>query len=219
MTPSMETISSVKNAPRRIPHRTLQGLVSVLLLTGCTALSTPEVVSQNIYLLEAQPAIQPAPVRRNLVLAISTPRARPGFDTPQIAYVQKPHELNYFVTSRWAAAPARMLEPLLLQALGQAESFRAVVPAAGAVPADVILDVELIRLQHNFQSRPSHVQLALRAQLIDVRGNRVLAVKHFDETVNAASDDAYGGVTAANRLVQRVLGQLADFCISESVVQ
>ena len=47
MTPSMETISSVKNAPRRIPHRTLQGMVSVLLLTGCTALSTPEVVSRS----------------------------------------------------------------------------------------------------------------------------------------------------------------------------
>lgn len=219
MTPSMETISSVKKAPWRIPHRTLQGLVSVLLLTGCTALSTPEVVSQNIYVLEAQPAIKAVPVRRNMVLAVSAPRSRPGFDSPQIAYVQQPHELNYFVTSRWAAAPARMLEPLLLQTLGQTESFQAVVPTAGTVAADVVLDVELVKLQHDFQTRPSQVQLVLRAQLIDVRGKRVLAVKQFDETENAASDDAYGGVTAANRLVQRVLGRLADFCISESVVQ
>ncbi len=201
------------------PRRTLYGLASVLLLAGCTSLSAPEAVSQNTYVLEAQPAISPAPVRRNLVLAVSAPRSRPGFDTPQIAYVQQPHELNYFVTSRWAAAPARMLEPLLLQALGQTESFRAVVSTAGTVPADVILDVELIRLQHDFQARPSRVQLVLRAQLIDVRSKRVLAVKQFDQTENAASDDAYGGVTAANRLVERVLGQIADFCVSESVVQ
>lgn len=206
---------SGNNSTRRTPY----GLAAVLLLAGCTGLPAPETVSPNIYVLEAQPAIKVAPTRRNLVLAISTPRSRPGFDTPQIAYVKQPHELNYFVTSRWAAPPVRMLEPLLLQALGQTESFRAVVPTAGAVPADVILDVELIRLQHNFQTRPSRVQLALRAQLIDVRGKRVLAVKQFDETENAASDDAYGGVTAANRLVQRVLDQLADFCISESVVQ
>jgi cholesterol transport system auxiliary component len=176
------------------------------------------VVSQNVYVLEAQPAIKSAPVRRNLVLAISTPRSRPGFDTAQIAYMKQPHELNYFVTSRWAAPPARMLEPLLLQALGQTESFRAVVPTAGAVPADVVLDIELIHLRHNFEMKPSRVQRALRAPLIDVRGKRVLAVKQFDEAENAGSDDPYGGVTAANRLVQRVLDQVAGFCISESAI-
>jgi cholesterol transport system auxiliary component len=206
---------SGNSSPRRAPY----GLAAVLLLAGCTGLPAPETVSPNIYVLEAQPAIKVAPARRNLVLAISTPRARPGFDTAQIAYVKQAHELNYFVTSRWAAPPARMLEPLLLQALGQTESFRAVVPTAGAVAADVVLDVELVKLQHNFQTRPSQAQLTLRAQLIDVHGKRALAVKQFDETENAASDDAYGGVTAANRLVQRVLGQLADFCISESAVQ
>lgn len=112
-----------------------------------------------------------------------------------------------------------MLEPLLLQALRQTESFRSIVQIAGAVPADVILEIELIRLQQNFEVRPSRVQLTLQAQLIDVRGKRVLAVKQFDESENASSDDAYGGVTAANRLVPRVLVQLAEFCINESVLQ
>ena len=112
-----------------------------------------------------------------------------------------------------------MLEPLLLQALEQTGGFRAVVQAAGAVPADVILDIELIRLQHNFDTRPSRVQLALRAQLIDVRGKRVLAARLFDESEKAGSDDVYGGVSAANRLVQRVLEQLSGFAVSESALQ
>jgi len=51
-----------------------------------------------------------------------------------------------------------------------------------------------------------------------VRGQRVLAVKQFDESENAVSDNAYGGVTAANRAVQRMLEQLADFCVNESVI-
>ena len=218
MTASMSTMIAT-SAHRRTLCRAFQMLTPILLLTGCTSLSAPQVTSQNIYVLEAQPAIKPAQAKRNLVLAVSAPQTRPGFDTPQIAYVQQPHELNYFVTSRWAATPANMLEPLLLQALEQTQSFRAIVQTAGAVPADVILGIELIRLQHNFGTRPSRVQLTLKAQLIDVRGKRVLAVKQFDETENAASDDAYGGVTAANRLVQRVLGQVADFCISESAIQ
>jgi len=218
MIPSMETSNFMK-APRNFSCRVLHVLPLILLLAGCASMSTPQAVSQNIYVLETLPAIHSAQVKRNLVLAVSPPRARPGFDTNQIAYVKQPHKLNYFVTSRWAATPARMLEPLLLQALGQSGSFRSIVQIAGAVPADVILEIELIRLQQNFEMKPSRVQLTLRAQLIDVRGARVLAVKQFDESEEADSEDAYGGVIAANRLVPRVLGKLAYFCVSESVIQ
>jgi len=218
MTLSLRTMT-VTNAYWQIAWRTFQALTSVLLLVGCTAFPTPQVASQTTYVLEAQLATKPAPLKRNLVLAVSEPQTRPGFDTPQMAYVQQPHELNYFVTSRWADTPARMLEPLLIQAMEQADSFRAVVQRPGAVPADIRLDTELIRLQQDFVTRPSRVQLTLRAQLIDVRGQKVLAVKQFDESENAASDNAYGGVTAANRAVQRMLDQLADFCVNESVIQ
>jgi cholesterol transport system auxiliary component len=218
MTVSMDTMT-VTNPYWRASFRAFQVLASVLLLAGCTGFSAPQMVNETVYVLEAQRATKPADVKRSLVLAISEPQARPGFDTAQMAYMQQPHELNYFVTSRWADTPARMLEPLLVQAMEQTGSFRAVVPIAGAIPADVRLDTELIRLQHDFTTRPSRVQLALRAQLTDVRGHRVLAVKQFDESENAASDNAYGGVTAANRALQRMLDQLAEFCASASVLQ
>jgi len=195
----------------------LQVLVPFLLLAACSVLPAPKVVSQNIYVLEAGPVIPAAQAKRDLVLAVSVPRALPGFDTPQMAYVQQPYELNYFVTSRWADTPARMLEPIIAQAMLQTQSFRAVVQPSGAIPADVRLDVELVRLQQDFTTRPSRVQLTLRAQLIDVRGRRLLAAQQFDEQETAASDDAYGGVAAANRLLQRVLGKLAEFCVNASV--
>ena len=96
-------------------------------------------------------------------------------------------------------------------------SFRAVVHTSSAVPANVRLDTELIRLQQDFSTQPSKIQFTLRAQLIDVTDKRVLAVNVFDDSENAASDDAYGGVVAANLMLQRVLSQLADFCVNESV--
>jgi len=208
------------NRHKRILCRTLQALVSVMLLAGCTGLpSAPQVESTNTYVLDAQPVIKAAQVKRDRVLAVSPPRARPGFDTPRMAYLRQPHELDYFAANQWADTPARMLEPLLAQVLEQTGSFRAVVQTSGVIPADVRLDTELIRLQHDFSTRPSRVQLTLRAQLIDVRSKRVLAVKLFDEAENAASDDAYGGVTAANRALQRVLAQLADFCVDAAVSQ
>lgn len=52
--------------------------------------------------------------------------------------------------------------------------------------------------------------------LIDARPKRVLASQLFDESENAPTDDAYGGVTAANAALQRVLEQVAAFCVVES---
>lgn len=206
------------NGIRRMSCQAIKLLAPLLLLAACTSLPEPKGVSPNIYMLEAGPAIPAAQVKRDLVLSVSVPRALPGFDTPQMAYVQQPYELNYFVTSRWADTPAHMLEPLIAQAMLQTQSFRAVVQTAGAIPADVRLAVQLVRLQQDFTTRPSRERLTLRAQLIDVRGGRLLAAQQFDEYENAASEDAYGGVTAANRLVQRVLVKLAEFCVNASVL-
>jgi len=204
------------NRPTLIFHRIFLPLAFSMLLVGCTGFQAPKVDSTHLYVLDARPAIKTSQIKRDFVLAVGVPRAHPGFDTPQIAYLRQPHELNYFVTSRWADTPSRMVWPLLAQALEQAGSFRAVVLSPSPVTANIRLDTELLRLQQNFGTQPSRIQLTLRAQLIDVVNKKVIAVKLFDETENAPSDDAYGGVIAANLALQRVLDQLADFCINES---
>lgn len=218
MTLTLYTMT-VSGPLRKAPCRVSRLLIPILLLAGCTGLPTPQAASQTIYVFEAQHETKPAQHKRNLVLAISSPEARPGFDTPEMVYVQKLHELNYFVASRWADTPAHMLEPLLMQAMEQNGGFRAVVQATDSVPADIRLDTELVRLQQDFMTQPSQIQISLRVQLIDVRGQRVLAVKQFDESETASSENAYGGVTAANRALQRVLDQLVEFCVTESVIK
>lgn len=200
-------------------RRLFQVLAVVMMLSGCTGFQASQSDSPHLYVLDARPAIKEAQVRRDLVLAVSTPRAWPGLDTPQMAYVRQPHALDYFAVNRWADTPAHMLEPLLGYALEQTRSFRAIVRAPGSYPADIRLETELIRLQQDFQTQPSQVQLTLRTQLIDVASKRIIAVKQFDGVENAPSDNAYGGVIAANRLLQRMLGELADFCVNASASQ
>lgn len=170
----------------------------------------------KLYLLDARPIINARQVKRDLVLAVGMPRAGSGFDTPKMAYQRQPHQLDYFVSSRWADTPPHMLEPLLAEALEHTGSFRAIVRTPGSLPANLRLDTELVRLEQDFATKPSRIKLTLRAQLVDVAGKRVIAVHLFEETENAASDNAYGGVIAANRALQRVLGELADFCVNES---
>jgi cholesterol transport system auxiliary component len=105
-----------------------------------------------------------------------------------------------------------MLAPLIVDALGSGGTFRSVILAPTAVAGDLRLDTEILRLQQDFASQPSRVRFTLRAYVVDNTTRRVLAWRVFDESVTAASDDPYGGVVAANRAVQSVLGQLAGFC-------
>ncbi|PIY04861.1 MAG: hypothetical protein COZ20_04660, partial [Gallionellales bacterium CG_4_10_14_3_um_filter_54_96] len=82
----------------------------------------------------------------------------------------------------------------------------------GSIHADLRLDTELIRLQQDFSLQPSLIHLMLRVQLIDLKDKNVISTKLFDVTETAASEDAYGGVVAANRALLRVLEQLPEFC-------
>jgi len=183
-------------------------------LTACTALGPPPADEASIYLLDARPAMSRAPAPVRATLAVGTPRAWPGFETPRMAYVKQPHELQYFTKSRWADSPARMLSPLLVQALDQSGAFGAVVYNPGAVTGTLRLDTELVRMQQEFQSEPSRVRVTLRAQLVDVQERRVIAVREFDEIETAAADNAYAGVAALNRALERMLPRLAEFCAS-----
>ena len=204
----------MKHQPEHVAIGALLCLASML-LGGCSLLQPAKLASMNTYALEAQ--FEPAAAGAGeATLFVNTPSARPGFDSPRMIYIKTPLELDYFSENQWVDSPARMLSPLLVQALEHSAKYRAVVDVRSAVKADLRLDTEIIRLQHEFLAHPSQVHLTVRAQLIDLHGKRVLATREFDVTVVAPSDDPYGGVIATNRAVKIALLQIADFCALES---
>jgi cholesterol transport system auxiliary component len=140
---------------------------------------------------------------------VNAPHAAAGFDSQRIIYIREPHRLDYFANSEWVDPPARMLAHLLVGARG---TFAAVVMTPSAAKGDLRLDTEIVRLQHDFTVQPSQVRFTLRAYLVDEKSRRVLASREFNAFANAPSNDAYGGVVAANRAVQEVLAALAEFC-------
>jgi cholesterol transport system auxiliary component len=58
---------------------------------------------------------------------------------------------------------------------------------------------------------PSRVRFTLRATLVDERTRRVIAVREFENSIAATTEDPYGGVVAANRAVQGALADLSLF--------
>ncbi len=196
-------------------NRLLAAGLILALVTGCSALQPKATPQPAFYSLDSgkiesrhAPALPPT----GLTLIVNPPHAASGFDSQRILYVRTDHQLEYFAHSEWVDTPARMLAPLIVSAVERSGAFRAVVLTPSAAAGDLRLDSEIVRLQHEFGGQPSRVRFTLRAYLVDNSTRRVLAWREFDATESSVSEDPYGGVIAANRAVQKVLQQLADFC-------
>ena len=190
-------------------------LAAVLFLYGCSVLPKPVPETIDKYVLEysAGSSAGDAVTGDLPVLLISTPRSHGGYDSTRIAYMQQTYGLRYYTRSRWADTPARMLAPLIADAMQATGQFQALYATPGSIAADQRLDTELIRFHQDFRQQPSEVRITLRAQLVDLQTNRIIAVRQLDASVAAESEDTYGGVVAANSAVAALLADLAQFCL------
>ena len=191
-------------------------LAAVWFISGCSVLPKPEPVTIDQYVLEYTPGKQThESVDALPVLIVTVPRAHGGYDTHRIAYMKQEFGLRYYTRSRWADTPARMLAPLTADAMQATGQFQAMYATPGSIAADYRLDTELIRFHQDFTVQPSVVRITLRAQLVDLQAGRVTGMQQFDGVEPATTDDSYGGVVAANKAVNRLLNELAQFCVSQ----
>lgn len=218
MTPWLPTA-----APRGMRRAALGAAfgTALLTLTACSVLRPAATQPPVLYLLvDAPPGPMAAPTPTSVsagtapalpTLLVNPVQAASGFDSQRLVYLRDDHQLTYFAHSEWADPPARMLGPLLVAAIGQTGAFGSVVLTPASVAGDVRLTTQIIRLQHNFQTQPSRVQFTLRAYLTNETTRKVLAWREFSAEAPAPSENAQGGVAAANIVVQQVLAQLAQF--------
>jgi cholesterol transport system auxiliary component len=181
-------------------------------ISGCSAvkLDTPAT-----YVLSGNPSktLAVSTKSTSLTLLVSPPKSAPGYDSPRMVYVTRPYELAYFTKNRWADMPASMLVPLFVDTLQATRHFQAVVSTPYADDADIRLDTELLSLEQDFIQKPSQVRMVLLAQLVNMKTHRVVATRQFVFSETTAQNDPYSGVVAANRIVTRLLPQLAAFCV------
>lgn len=182
-------------------------------LTGC-ALPGGGGAAPNEYLLRAD--FDTTAAGEGPVLLVARPRAGAGYDTPRMIYYRQPNELHAYARNRWAGTPARMLEPLLVDAMTASRAFAAVVSAGSGLGGDLRLDTELLHLEQDFSRSPSRVRVGLRAALVESGSGRVLFARRFEAEEPAPGDDPESGAEAANRAVKRLLTELAD-AVADSV--
>jgi cholesterol transport system auxiliary component len=189
----------------------------VLTLEGCTLLAPPGAAPPSLFTLA--PGRENVPTRGLLAaqtVEIAPPSARPGFEGPRMAYVTRPHEIQFFARHQWVEPPARMIAPLLVEALERDGSFQATQSGGSVAPA-LRLETEIVALQQEFTTRPSQLRFTLRARLLDGPESRVLATAGFEALEPSPSEDPYGGVIAANRAVARVVDEVAKWCAENGI--
>jgi cholesterol transport system auxiliary component len=153
------------------------------------------------------------------VLLVSQSQAEPGFETQRMVYVKRPHELEYYALNQWADTPVRMFTPLMVQALHQKDAWRAVISLPSSIHGDYRLDTHGFLLQQEFLQQPSRMRVMVRAQLVDLKESTILSARVFEVVENAASENPYGGVQAANRAVAALLDQITSWlgeCVRHS---
>ena len=191
-------------------------VVCLLAIYGCS-IGPADRSALHTYLLNPEFSFRSFPANTRLTdpatLLVSVPKAQPGFDTPRMAYLVRPHEVSYYAFNQWADTPSRMLAALLAQAMEMTGLWRAVVQAPSTVRTEYRLDCDSLVLEQQFFSA-SRVRLALRAQLIDVKRQSVIDARDFEVFEDAPSDDAYGGVIAANRATAKLLAGVVAWTVA-----
>jgi cholesterol transport system auxiliary component len=153
------------------------------------------------------------------ILLVSMPLAEPGYETTKMVYLKRPYELEQYAVNQWADTPTRMFAFVMGERLSRSGSWRAVLPSSSAVRGDFRLDTYGFSLQQEFLQNPSRVRISVRAQLIDLRESRVVGTRVFETVENAPSEDAYGGVVAANQAVVAMLDGMVSWlkeCVRRS---
>ncbi len=192
-------------------------LLASLFLTGCSLapIKSPPI---SAYQLDSRYATSPYIYRHQTqtTLLVSEPVADPGYQTDAMIYVMKPYQLRSFSYNRWVSPPSDMLMSVLSTRLRQMNYFKAVVAPPFGGATDYRLDTQLIAFQQEFLNPVSQFHIILQATLIDNHNNKIMASRQFEKIIPAQSNDPYSGVLAANKAVDNLIDQIAQFCVQSS---
>ena len=179
-------------------------------LVGCSLtkpMPTPTIAK---YTLNQMSPISKIPNNSQKDLVVSSMKSNVGYNTTDMLYMTEPFRLQAFAKNAWNAAPASMLQALLIDSLRNSHLFRVVLSAPSTAQTEYRLDTTLLKLQQEIFGARAHIRLTVDASVIKTRTNAVIASQRFEAVVPTAANPK-DGVIAANRAALQVLDQLVRF--------
>ncbi len=186
-----------------------------LLLSGCGLLAPQKIPQVNKFTLSPNIKIKKARKTSRTIL-VTEPTTVPSLDTNKMAYTQNPWQVRYYSVNRWVAEPAKLIQPMLVDALSRTRHYRAVVAEPFAGNTSYRLDTQLTQLQRVFTSPSpmnSYVIINLRAELINPTQDKILASRIFSAKIPVNGSSPYAGVVASNQGLASILQNLAAWSV------
>lgn len=185
-------------------------------LTGCSLMHPAAVTDPAKYSLSYSPSQAIPNKQARFSLLVYPTQVSPSLQSNHMLYMKKTYRMDSFSKNEWVAPPAKMFTSLIAKALQDSGHFHAVIVAPFTGNIDLRLYTYLYQLRQEFLQKPSVVRVSLAAQLVNAHTGTVIATQQFLAVEPAPSESPYGGVIAANRAVNKLLTQLAGFCIVNS---
>lgn len=200
---------------RRAMLRTVASTLAVAAVAGCTLLS-PANNATSKAMLSKLPPVLPQRETHAATLLVLPVETRPVYDTTQMAYTTQPYQIGYYTRHEWAATPAQMLQPMLVQTLERTRYFHAVLTPPYAGSYSYALRTQILELVQDYSAAPATLHLVLRLQLSDGASDRIIASKEIvlREPMPQQTPDA--GVAAANDATAKALQECAAFVLEHA---
>ena len=195
-----------------LSSRALGVVTACLGVTACALLSPPPKVIEKAVLTEV-PHDLPQRTNRGDTVLVFPPKATPLYDTTQMAYSTRPHEVAYFSEREWAETPPQMLHPLVVRTLENTHAFRAVLTEPFAARYTYALRTEILELIEDFRSDSASLVLSLRFQLTDYGAKTLIATKEVSVREPMHERNSAAGVMAANEATAKALQQMAQYVL------
>ncbi|GJM44168.1 MAG: hypothetical protein DHS20C21_10100 [Gemmatimonadota bacterium] len=146
------------------------------------------------------------------VALVAMPESGAGYATRRIAYSRGAGELEYFAEHRWVDPPARMLVPLLQQALTATGAFSSVAALPTRVRGDFVVESEILAFRQELQEEGSRFRATLRITSIRAGTPGAVDSRIVEVLEPMERNGPTEVVAAANRATSRLLSEVASFC-------
>ena len=180
-------------------------LASLMLLSACAVN-----VEKHSYQFALPKQKKHRPQSR-LSLFVAKPKAPLQYSSQDMLYQVHAYQLEPFAKNEWAAPPAEMLYPILVESLQNAGNYRVVIAEPLSAQTNRRLDTEILKLEQNFLTKPSRLELKLKLTLSNRNNGRVLRSKVISLSQPCPQETPYGGVIAANIALKKALKQAQKF--------
>jgi cholesterol transport system auxiliary component len=186
-------------------------LAAACLCTACVGNALrSDAEAPDLYRLNG-PAAESGGTVLPLAIAVLPPRAPPSLDTERIAVTTPGHGFDYLADARWADPAPQVLQQLLVGALTAEAHFATAVAAPSRVPADLLVDVEVVHFEADYSNvdAPPTVVVECSVNVVNARSGQRAASFRSTASVPAARNDRTAVVAAFEQAANQAVSEAA----------